>query len=46
MELLQVSPIRGYMVYVKQTGEYVLSELAEGTGLSLRTEWVDRKAGE
>lgn len=33
MEMLQVSPIRGYMAYVKQTGECVLSELAEGTGI-------------
>lgn len=32
MELPQVSPVRGYMAYVKQTGECMLSELAEGTG--------------
>lgn len=35
MELQWVSPIRGYVAYVKQTGECVLSELAEGTG-----DWV------
>lgn len=33
MELLQVSPVRGYMAYVKQTGECMFSELAEGTGI-------------